>query len=177
MSFSSHTSMSTLSRASGRAAVVMPKSGWLERDGAPPNGVNLDFTIRTNANTWIETNNNFTKDKDEKQQVFEVAAAASKTIGDSKDKKEMRFAVLASVDAVADAVLGNRANLVLALDSVKWLMGDEAISGEVSQEQDLPIVHTKKEDKAWFYGTVFAAPVLVLVLGYLMTRTRRRRAS
>lgn len=177
LSFSSHASINTLSRASGRAAVVMPKTGWLERGAAAPAGIALDFTMRTPPGTWVETNNNFTKDKDEKEQVFEVAAAASRTV-DAKEKKELRMTVLGSVDAASDLVLGNRANLVFVLDSVKWLMGDEAITGEMPTETDQPIVHTKGEDKTWFYLTVFVVPAMILAVGYFFTRqTRRRRSS
>jgi hypothetical protein len=39
--------------------------------------------------------------------------------------------------------------------------------------------HTRKEDVVWFYGSVFAMPMLVLGLGFFMTRKRRgaRRAQ
>ena len=46
-SFSSHVSVTTLSRASGRARVILPKCGYFERDGATPPGVQLDFTLRS----------------------------------------------------------------------------------------------------------------------------------
>lgn len=178
ISFSSHASMSTLSRASGRVALVLPRSGWFERDGTAPPGVQLDFTIRSMPRTWEDANHNFTFDKEEKQQVFDLAVAAHRTVGDAKDKKEMRLAALGSIDAMSDLVLGHRPNLVLALDTIKWLMGDEAIAAEVAQEQDLPIVHTRAEDKAWFYLTVFLMPTLILIGGLLyIRRVRRRRAS
>ena len=41
------------------------------------------------------------------------------------------------------------------LDGAKWLVGDEGITGEVSNENDVPIVHTKKQDQVWFYGSSF----------------------
>lgn len=179
-SFSSHASMTTLSRASGRVALILPRSGWFERDGAAPTGMQQDFTIRSMPQTFLDANRNFTFEPTagEKERTYELAAVAQKTIGDAKDKKELRLVALGSIDAVTDLVLAHRPNLVMALDSIKWLMGDEAIAADVAQEQDMPIVHTKSEDKGWFYLTVFAAPTLILVGGLLYTRRgRRRRAS
>ena len=176
--FSSHVSVTTLSRVSGRAAVISPRSGWLEKIGMEtPAGVNLDFTMRTMPNTWADNNGNFTFEQGEKRQIYEVSAAATKPLADSKDKRELRMAVLASVDGVSDMVLRNQANLVMVLDTVKWLMGDEAIVADVVQESDAPIVHTNAQDKLWFYSTIFAAPILILVGGLLYSRRGRRRAS
>jgi hypothetical protein len=42
---------------------------------------------------------------------------------------------------------------------------------------DQPIAHTHKEDVVWFYATSFFAPSLVLGLGLLATRRRRRRST
>lgn len=183
-SFSSHVSVTLLSRAAGRVGVILPKSGYLERSGATPAGIQLDFPMRTLPKTYVDTNSNFAFDQGEKQQVFDVAAVAQKTLGDaaaSKDKKnqrELRLAVLASVDTVTDLGLLNRANGALVQDTVKWLMNDEALVGETAQEQDLPIMHTKDQDKVWFYSTIIAAPLLVLGLGFVYLRSvRRRRAS
>jgi hypothetical protein len=184
-SFSSHVSVTTLSQNSGRAGVILPKSGWFEREPGTPPGIQIDFPLRSMPKTYIDANHNFTFDSGEKQQVFEVAAAASKSLGeggkdgkDSKAKREMRIAMLGSVDAVSDLGLMNRANGALAQDTVKWLMNDEAIVGESVQEADLPIMHTKDQDKLWFYSTIIAAPLLVLLVGFLYLRwVRRRRAA
>jgi hypothetical protein len=184
-SFSSHVSVTTLSQNSGRAGVILPKTGWFERDGAPPAGVQLDFPLRSMPKTYIDANNNFTFDPGEKQQVFEVSAVAQKTLDsgskdpkDPKAKRELRLSALGSVDAVSDLGMFNRANGALAQDTVKWLMNDEAIVGETVQETDLPIMHTKDQDKLWFYSTIIAAPLLVLLAGFgYLSWVRRRRAA
>lgn len=177
--FSSHVSVTTLSRVSGRAAVIAPRAGWLERDGAAPaSGVNVDFTLRTMPNTWADNNGNFTYESGERRMIYDVGAAVTKPVADSKDKREMRLAVFGSVDGVSDMVLRNQANLVMVLDTLKWLMGDEAIVADVVQESDAPIVHTNAQDKLWFYSTIFAAPLLLVVGAILTTRRgQRRRAS
>lgn len=181
-SFSSHVSVTTLARNAGRASVVLPKTGWFERDGAAPAGVQTDFTLRSMPKTYADTNANFALDSGEKQQVFEVAAAIQKPLTeagkDAKSKKEMRMGLIGSVDAVSDLGMSAQANIVLMHDTIKWLTQDEALVGEMPQEQDLPIQHTKDQDKVWFYSTILAAPLLVLGLGLTYTRrVRRRRAS
>ncbi len=65
----------------------------------------------------------------------------------------------------------------MVLDAVHWLMGDEAYSGLVATEMDLPITHTRKQDVAWFYGTIFLAPALILGVGWLVTRKRKKAAT
>jgi hypothetical protein len=56
-------------------------------------------------------------------------------------------------------------------------MGDEGFSGVASTEADVPITHTRKQDVAWFYSSIFLMPVLVIGLGLLVTRNRRRGKS
>ncbi|MFO0572659.1 MAG: Gldg family protein [Polyangia bacterium] len=186
--FSSHVSVTMLSRAAGRVGVVLPRTGWFERDGQPPAGVQLDLPIRTAPDTYADTNGSFSFDSTEKKQVFDVAVVAQKAVGeppkdakeakDSKNKRELRLAVLGSVDAVSDLGLSVRTNGALVQDTVKWLTQEEALVGEVAQEQDVPIVHTKEQDKLWFWSTILAAPALVLTIGLLYVRAvRRRRVS
>lgn len=179
-SFSSHVSVTTLSQNSGRAGVILPKSGWFERDPAAPAGLQIDFPLRSMPKTYADANNNFTFDAGEKQQIFELTAVVQKTLegGKDKPKRELRLAMVGTVDAVSDLGLYNRANAALAQDTVKWLMNDEAFVGDTVQETDLPIMHTKDQDKLWFYSTIIAAPLLVLLVGFLYLRwVRRRRAA
>jgi hypothetical protein len=83
---------------------------------------------------------------------------------------------MADVDAVSDGVLNNMGNAYLAVDTLRWLTGEEDIAGTVSTEEDVPIQHTREQDVAWFYATVFLGPALVLAVGFVATRRRGRRA-
>ena len=74
--------------------------------------------------------------------------------GKDKDKKdEGRVLLVGDSDFVSDGVIGAYGNPLFVLDGAKWLVGDEGITGEVSNENDVPIVHTKKQDQVWFYGS------------------------
>ena len=62
------------------------------------------------------------------------------------------------------------------MDAVKWLGGDEEIMGAPASEEDIRLVHSRKEDQIWFYLTIFAMPALVLGGGLAFTLRRRRRS-
>jgi len=185
-SFSSHASVSTLSRASGRAAIVVFGSGSLDKPQATSNKV--DFTVRSPSGTFNDANHNFKLDKDtEKSAVYNIAAAVTKPVAGAapepapkpddkgKDKKpepkEMRAFVSADVDAFSDLVLTNViGNQVLFVDAMRWLVGEESYAGQTNSEEDLHIEHTKQQDLAWFYSTIFGVPAVVLGVGLLIRR-------
>jgi ABC-type uncharacterized transport system len=187
-SFSSHASVSTLSRNAGRAGIVVFGSGSLDKPQTMAGKV--DFTVRSPGGTFNDVNHNFKLDKDtEKTAVYNIAAAVTKPVvgappepapkpddkGKDKDKKpepkEMRAFVSADVDAFSDLVLTNViGNQVLFVDAMRWLVGEESYSGQTNSEEDLHIEHTKQQDLAWFYSTIFGVPALVLGAGLLLRR-------
>jgi hypothetical protein len=78
---------------------------------------------------------------------------------------------------LTDGVVNNPGNAYYVLDGAKWLLGDEALTGEISSEVDTPVAHTRKQDVTWFWGTIVLAPGLALALGRRMTRRRSSRSS
>ncbi len=189
-SFSSHASVSTLSRSAPRAAVVFFGSGSLDKLQTAQSKV--DFSVRSPSGTFGDANKNYRFDKDgEKSATFNMAAAVTRPVAgaeppkpDPKDKdaknkkpdvKEMRAFVTADVDAFSDLVLSNVIyNQVLFVDAMRWLVGEESWSGQVNNEEDIRIEHTKQQDLAWFYATIFGVPGLVLGAGLLSRRRALR---
>jgi len=191
-SFSSHASVSTLSRNAPAAAVVFFGAGSLDR--MPGATAKIDFAVRAAPGTFADTNKNFVQDKDtEKGGSYNLAAAVTKPIvgavkppaaPDPKDKKatdkkpetkEMRAFVTADADAFSDLVMSNvRGNQFLLVDAVRWLVGEESFSGAETSEEDVRIEHTKQQDLSWFYATIFGAPCLVLAAGVVVSRRSRR---
>jgi hypothetical protein len=183
-SFSSHASVSTLSRNAPRAAVVFFGSGSLDKPQSLQGKV--DFAVRTPSSTFNDANKNYKLDKDsEKTAVYNLAAAVSRPVAGAppapakdekaKDKKaesvEMRAFVTADVDAFSDLVLQNViGNQVLFVDAMRWLVGEESYSGQVNTEEDVRIEHTKQQDLAWFYSTIFGIPGIVLGAGLFFRR-------
>lgn len=187
-SFSSHASVSTLSRNSPRAAIVVLGSGALEKPQSMTGKV--DFTVRSPSNTWGDANKNYRLDKDsEKSAVYNIAAAVTRPVAgaaepakvDEKDKgkkpepKEMRAFVSADVDVFSDVAMSNViGNQLLFVDAMRWLVGEESFMGQTNSEEDVRIEHTKQQDLAWFYSTIFGIPAAVLGVGLL---ARRRMLS
>jgi hypothetical protein len=149
----------------------------------------VDFTVRSPGGTFNDVNRNYKLDKDsEKSQVYNIAAAVTKPVAGApaeppakpddkkgKDKKpevkEMRVFVSADVDAFSDLVLTNVVgNQVLFVDAMRWLVGEESYAGATNTEEDLHIEHTKQQDLAWFYSTIFGIPALVLGAGLFIRR-------
>ncbi len=167
-SFSSHPSMSTLLKLGSRAPLILPGAGWVESlKVAKPNGVSLDTPLRAQPATFEDKNGNFKKDQGEEQRAFELAAVITKGAG--------RMFVIGDSDFISDAAIRVAGNGLLALDTVRWLAGDEAYTGLTNVETDVPITHTRKQDVVWFYSSIFLMPVLVILLGLLVTRRRRRQ--
>jgi len=174
-SFSSHPSVTTLGKLGMRAPMVLVQASALIEKKDKPQGVSIDFPVRAHPATWNDANGNFTFDAPaEQRKGWELAAAVVKKKAASKPNEDGRALVLGDSDAIADGIVTARpGNAYFVLDGMKWLLGDEAIAGEVSSEADVPIAHTKKQDVAWFYSTIFLAPGLVVGVGFLMNRRRR----
>lgn len=201
--YSSHPSVTSLSRMGMRAPMVLFGAGHLEEVKERASGTSVDFTVRAHGQTFSDANRNYAADPGETRKTWELAAAVRRKVelpkpaedatkkddpakkDDAAAKKEkekaktpdeVRAIVLADSDAIGDGLLANPGNAYFFLDGVRWLVGDESITGEVSSETDVPIAHTRKQDQAWFYATIFLVPAMVLGLGALMTRRRRMGA-
>jgi hypothetical protein len=193
-SFSSHASVSTLSKNTARAAVAFFGSGNLEKArGATQN---VDFAVRSPSGTFADKNRNYQFERDsEKQTTYNLAAAVTeaskskdaapkdgKKDEKGKDKasnpEEMRAFVLADSDAVGDFVLSQDPwNQLLFIDSMRWLVGEESFAGPPNTEEDQRIQHTKQQDLSWFYATIFGAPGLVLAAGLFVSRRSRAKGG
>jgi len=125
------------------------------------------------------------KKKDEKTYNFCAAVSmpskeqpGEEQEGDQADeagKDEMRMLVLADADALSDFGLRSPGNHYLFDDGLKWLFEEKGVVGSVGAEEDVRIVHTKDEDVAWFYSTIFGLPLVVLAIGIVYNRFRVRR--
>jgi hypothetical protein len=179
--YSSHASVSTLSRAAARANVVFAGAAHLEGRPSNDSSAATDFTIKAMPDTYVDHNRDFQMQAAEKKQQLNLAAAVSKKVGaagdDPKTQKEMRLFLLGDVDALSDVVLGNEANAILLIDAVRWLGGEESFTGAISTAEDVKIEHTKQKDLVLFYSTIFGIPALVLGLGLIISRRGRTKPS
>ncbi|RLB54353.1 MAG: hypothetical protein DRI34_12145 [Deltaproteobacteria bacterium] len=126
------------------------------------------------------------QDGDKKSPAGKEKAGKGKSGKGAFDKqtREARAVVLADSDMLADQFIGFRVgytevggNLQLLADSLRWLLDEGRVPGVPETEEDVKIVHTRDEDKLWFYGMVFVVPLLILAMGVATRwgRGRKRR--
>jgi hypothetical protein len=179
--FSSHASVSTLSRNAARANVVFAGAAQLESKQGSTAGYSTDFTVKAMPDTFVDQNRDFQMQPAEKKATLNLAAAVSKRLNqggdDPKAQKEIRVFALGDVDALSDVVLGNEANALLLIDAVRWLGGEESFTGAISTAEDVKIEHTKQKDLVLFYSTIFGVPSIVLGVGLLLSRRGRAKQT
>ncbi|MBM4378183.1 MAG: Gldg family protein [Deltaproteobacteria bacterium] len=173
--YSSHPSVTTLSQLGRRAPMVLLEAGAVQPQKALPAGVSVDVTVRAHPQTWLDADGDYAFTKDAEERKGWELAAAVKVGGGGKDVPEGRALVVGDADAVSDLLLQNEPNLLFASDGLKWLLGEEQLAGSVSNEEDVALQHTRSKGVAWFYSTLFGAPGLVLLGGYLYVRRRGGR--
>jgi hypothetical protein len=177
-SFSSHVSVTTNTRFGNRAAILLMGAGSLTKLEKTAAGIiNLDFTVHSDSSSWEDKNGNFKFDDGaEVRKTYELAAAVTRRNASAiHPEEEARALVMADSDLITDEVLRrNPPNGYILLDGLRWLGGEERFTGSVSNEEDVPVEHTRKQDLLWFYLSIFAVPALVLAAGFFLTRKRRK---
>ncbi len=186
--FSSHASVTTMSRTSGLHFVLKGAGSLEDAEFAADWGdkkPKRSYVVKSRSTSFRDANGNFLFDEGEQRKTYNLIAAIegpkppARPDNSTKAPGEpMRVMVLGDSQLLADYFLGVKAfalNTAFVLDALKWLGGKEKWTGEVKSEKDVPLQHTKKKDKVWFYGIIIGAPLLVLGLGLGGIRLRRRR--
>ena len=186
--FSSHASVTTLSRGGVRSGILLIESGHLlphdfmvEQGKEPPKRT---WVVRSMSTSFVDLDGDKEYDDgSEKRDRYNIAAAIEdendkSDKGKEEEKTGMRAMVFADSEAFSDVLL-RKVPLIQALvvDAVKWLGGEEDLAGETISEKDVLIEHTKSEDVVWFYLSLVGAPLIILGLGLTSVMWRRRRAQ
>jgi hypothetical protein len=172
--YSSHPSVTTVMRNQREVASVFFKGGALTKaEGDRELKPQVSYPVRTAGSSFRDLNDNYTMDPGEAKETLMPVAAVSLQ---GEGGKEGRAIVIADGDFITDKLAQNKGNYLLFVDAIAWLVGNEELPAEASSEEDLPIEHSRDDDKVWFYATTFAVPVPVALLGVFVSR-RRRKAS
>lgn len=172
--FSAHPSVTTLMRNQREVASVFYKGGALAKaEGDREWKPQVSYPVRIGGASFRDLNDNYNMDPGEQKETLMPVAAVSLQ---GEDGKEGRAIVIADGDFITDKLAQNKGNYLLFVDAIAWLVGNEELPAEASSEEDLPIEHSRDDDKIWFYATTFAVPVPVALLGVWVSR-RRRKAS
>ncbi|HKU41692.1 MAG TPA: DUF4350 domain-containing protein [Polyangiales bacterium] len=171
--YSSHPTVTTASKYTTEVATIFVNAVGLEK--APAGNLepkpSVTFPLRSSADFFRDVNGNFERDVAEPEETVNLIAAV--TLSD-KGGAEGRAVIIGDGDFMTDKIAGNNGNLMVFVDSLAWLIGNEELNAEVSSEEDIPIEHSRDKDKLWFYATTFAVPLPLLGLGVWVSRRRRR---
>lgn len=171
--FSSHESMTTLTKNASQATLITPTVGAIKELAEHAGKVTV--TVKGSPEWWADLNADYEYQKDtEKRGGWEIAAVVT---GPANDGKEWHGAVIGDVTWASTAMLQNPAGQYYLTETLGWLTQDPALSGETETEEDVKIQHTKDGEAAWFYGTSVLVPALVFFFGQLRVRRRKGGAK
>ncbi len=171
--FTSHDSVTSLSRHDERVAILLYQSGYFKVTA--DNGTwTVSETVRSMGDTYADNNRNFRFDPDEKRQFYPIGVAAELKAKpkDAGASRQGRIVALADSSAIADGLVRNVGNALYFADSLKWLVGQPELQGQLASEEDVKIRLSRKQDIYWFQATVVVVPLLVLGSGFAATRRR-----
>ena len=171
--YSSHPSVTTLTRYANKVPVLFPRTGSIDKLPTVPKNTKVDLVITAMDGTFRDANENFSLDTpQEKRDAFGLAAAVTRTATST----EGRVYVLADVDTVTDKFLRSlQGNTLVLEDAVYWLRDVKDPVLPTLSDEDVRIVHKRDDDNLWYYSTTLGVPALVAALGFVVVRRRRRR--
>jgi hypothetical protein len=188
--FSSHPSTTNLSRLSSNQGILLETAGaLLDRPfaTAPTGGEapKRTYVLRTMPGSWLDLDGDNTFDDGvEKRDRYNIGAAIEGPKSkkpDGTDAEGFRALVFSDQDLFADGQTLTRTGLPepnggpLVVDAVRWLGGEEIYSGQINSEKEKQIKQTAREQAGWFIATTVLAPLLVLVVGLLISTRPRAR--
>jgi hypothetical protein len=174
--FTTHDSTTNLSKKSSRLAVLFGTTGSIAKLEGLEDPPEVKFTVRSMSGTWADTNGDleFNKDEGENKKVRKLIAAVQLAPPEGVETGG-RAIVGADADVISDFLLGgSMGNSQFLSDGLRWLEGEVQLAGEVAAIEDVPILHTRDEDKAWFFGATLGIPLFLVGLGLGTARRRRK---
>lgn len=172
--YSSHPSVTTASRYQSEVATVLVNGVALDKSAATtatPKPT-VSFPLRSGNDFFRDQDSDFERDTTEAEETLNLVATV--TVSEKPGAPEGRAIVIGDGDFMTDKLASNNGNLLVFVDGVAWLIGNEELNAEVSSEEDVPIEHSRDKDKLWFYATTFAVPLPLLGVGVWVSRRRRR---
>ncbi len=178
--YSSHPTVTTATRHQRELATVLVNAVALKANLANVEPKpRVTFPLRSDREFWRDLNGDFKLDGPEKNEILNLMAAVTlpNTGGKSAKESEGRAVIVGDGDFMTNKVAPNNGNMLVFVDSLAWLIGNEDLTGETTSEEDVPIEHSRQQDKVWFYATTFGMPAPILLAGFWVARRRRRRAE
>ncbi|MGE0172810.1 MAG: Gldg family protein [Oligoflexales bacterium] len=173
--FSSHESVQNLSKNDDKLQLLFFRAGHLQSKPSNNGWKNVD-TVKTIASSFADKNRDYTFNEGaEVRKPYVLGVASELDIKGGETPSKARIVTFADSTMASDFLLRNPGNQLAVLDTIKWIMGDAKISGEIASEEDVKIRHSRARDLFVFHGSIFFVPVLFLIAGYFATRKRKPR--
>ena len=187
--FSTHPSVTTGGRSGSEIIMVGPGSFRIA-DSAPRLRTNL--VINSLPSSYADLDGDYRFDEETEVKEEYGLAVAIESVEEPEDQAAeaepeegadataapgpgMRALVYGDAEIFSDQILRRlQLNAFVVADGIRWLGGEEDFAGDVVSEEDVPILHTRSENVAWFYAIIFGAPALVLGVGVFILHGRRR---
>jgi hypothetical protein len=175
--FSSHPSVKTLSKASGRLGlVVLGSLGLHELEKAENKSMRIAFPVKSMNDGWQDKNRNGVFDKEsESRGAINLVSTLEGRLETHVGTKDARVIVVGDADIAGDGLMRNPGNAYFMFDALHWLIAEEDEGGNIESEEDVALVHRRDEDVLWFYGTSFLIPAGIFAGGLFLTRRRQKR--
>jgi hypothetical protein len=186
--FSSHASITSLSKVDSNVGLPLLMVGSLDDVGEAGGDGQLKrtYVIKSMQSSFrdLDGNGAFT-DGSEKRDRYNVVAAIEgpkSTNADGTDADGFRAMVFADREFFTDRPVQQGGQVYLTAwggpavaDAFRWLGGEEVFSGDVSNEDDVSIEQTNKQQAKWFLVMIAGAPLMVLGLGLVPWFLRKNK--
>ena len=174
--FSTHASVTTLSRYNQVMQLVFANAGSLEKgDG----DTKVTTIIKSLEDTWQDSNRNLQHDDAESKSLWALGVAIEK----ESNEQTSKAMVFSDASWITDNYLGKgfkagqqtiQPHAIMLSDTLFWLTNQQDSSGTVNNEQDIKIQHSK-EGQGWiFFGSSILFPFFILAIGRMRIATRTR---
>ncbi len=142
--------------------------------GSPGRAANRVIAVQSEGDCFLDLDGDLAQGASEPEGSVPLLAAAtlsgvSGAVG--------RMVISGDGDLPTDQVLRNEANTMLALDLLRWLVGDEDMHSVATLDEDLPVLHQRTQDRSWFYLSAFGVPLPLFALAAIRFRRRQGRAA
>jgi len=191
--FSSHASITSLSKAASNEGVLLLESGSLDDvafgGAADAEKPKRTYVIRSMQQSFrdLDGNSAFTEGTEKRDRHNVAAAIEGPSLAGAAEGDPaagFRAMVFADLDLFVDRPVQQGGQVFLETwggpmpsDAIKWVGGEEIFSGEITSENDVEINQSKRQDSWWFLLTILGGPAIVLGVGLVTTRRRRPKTK
>ncbi|MBN2431243.1 MAG: GldG family protein [Acidobacteria bacterium] len=167
---------------------IFPSARSLERVSPWPEGITLQYLLRTNPGSWSERDSPIPPPAEPQFNPgtdligpLDIGFAVERVVGQAAEAGDTsppaaRLVVVGDSDFVTNAYFNQFSNGDLFLNMVNWLTAEEdLIAIQPRDPANVPILLTEVERRSVYYLTVIILPLVPLLAGIAVLFFRRRR--